>query len=60
MYNPVNEDLMFLDMRERADSMRGLRGDRLTRRAAPATSQAARRPGRAVRRWWHKAAVLAG
>jgi hypothetical protein len=59
MYSPLNEEFMFMEAKQRADSMRGLRGDRLTRRATP-RAQVSRRDARGVRRWWHRAAVLAG
>ena len=55
MYSPLNEDLMFLRARETAEQMRGLRGDRVTRRAVPA----ARRHRRSTRRGWHLPALLA-
>ncbi len=62
MYSPFNEEFMLMDARERAERMRGLRGDRATRRA---TAQPQGRGSRgtsamAMRRWWHKAAALAG
>ena len=55
MYSPLNEDLMFLRTRESAEQMRGLRGDRLTRRAVAAAPS--RR--RSARRGWHLPALLA-
>jgi hypothetical protein len=58
MYTPFTEDLMFLEVRERTERMRGLRGDRATRRAVAYEKNV--RPRAALRRWWHRSAVLAG
>ena len=55
MYSPLSEDLMFLRTRETAEQMRGLRGDRVTRRAVLAPP----RRRRSARRGWHLPALLA-
>jgi hypothetical protein len=55
MYSPLNEDLMMLRVKQSADEMRGLRGDRVTRRAVVT----APRRRRTVRRAWHLPALLA-
>ncbi len=50
MYNAMNEDLMFMDMRERSDAMRNARSSRTPHRRFWHRSSKVTVPGQVARR----------